>query len=573
LFRFLLGSLGSGLQIPGPALNAGPRAADASLTPSDRTLAREASSAVSERAGIWLLRCLVACGGAALVFYFGWWFQEGRITSPVLATALALAALYHCFQMGGAWFFYLMARRRPPVPARPAGLAVDVFVTACREEPELVRRALAAALALRGEHETWLLDDGNDPRLAELAGRLGARYLTRSDRRNAKAGNLNAALARTRADVVAIFDVDHVPVPEFLERTVGHFADPRVGFVQVMLTYGNGGASWISRAAVEAWLDFHNPTSIGMDGIGAVTMHGSNALIRRAALESIGGYRPGLAEDLATSIELHAAGWRSVYVAEPLAPGLAPVDVAGWFTQQLKWSRGVFEVLLTQYPRLFRRLGWPQRLSYAVRSTYYWIGSLIFAHLVFLCAALFSGRPMVRSDVEEYLLHYLPLAVMFFAIRRVARRLWRHPATPTALEWRGILLVYATWPAYTLAWLMACLRAPLRFRLTPKRASDPQRLWLVPQALFAVLLSAGAIYALVVGGERQTLLIASALGQVLMATGFFAFAAPARRRLGGAGGEAGAAPPDAELGAAEDAAPAAVRTLFRSPRWQNPWPL
>jgi cellulose synthase/poly-beta-1,6-N-acetylglucosamine synthase-like glycosyltransferase len=449
---------------------------------------------------------------------------------------------------------------------------VDVFVTACREEPELVRRVLEAAIALRGEHETWLLDDGNDPRLAALAGRLGARYLTRTDRRNAKAGNLNSALARTRADVVVIFDVDHVPAPEFLERTVGRFADPRVGFVQVMLTYGNGGASWISRAALEAWLDFHNPTSIGMDGVGAVTLHGSNALIRRAALESIGGYRPGLAEDLATSIELHAAGWRSVYVPEPLAPGLAPVDVAGWFTQQLKWSRGVFEVLLTQYPRLFRRLGWPQRLSYAVRSTYYWIGSLIFAHLLFLCAALFSGRLMVRSDVEEYLLHYVPLAAMFFVIRRTARKMWRHPATPTALEWRGILLVYATWPIYTLAWCMALLRAPLRFRMTPKRAGDPQRLWLVPQALFALLLAAGTIYALWVGEDRQTLLIASAVGQVLMASGFFAFAtSPARRAESGAEG-GGAEDP---AGAAPSAEPEAraVPPLFREPRWQNRWSL
>jgi uncharacterized membrane protein len=179
---------------------------------------------------------------------------------------------------------------------------------------------------------------------------------------------------------------------------------------------------------------------------------------------------------------------------------------------------------------------------------------------------------MVRSDVEDYLLHYLPLAIMFFAIRRLARRLWRHPATPTALEWRGILLVYATWPVYTLAWTMALLRAPLRFRLTPKRASDPQRLWLVPQALFAVLLTAGVVYALVVGEDRQTLLIASALGQVLMATVFFAFAGlPARRALGGGAGEA---PPAAEgAPAAESAAPAAVRTLFREPRWQNPWPL
>jgi uncharacterized membrane protein len=161
---------------------------------------------------------------------------------------------------------------------------------------------------------------------------------------------------------------------------------------------------------------------------------------------------------------------------------------------------------------------------------------------------------------------------MFLAIRRLARRLWRHPATSTALEWRGILLVYATWPVYTLAWAMALVRAPLRFRITPKRAGDPPRLWLAPQALFAVLLAAGAAYALFVGEDRQTLLIASALGQVLMATSFFAFAAvPARRSLDAGSSEA---PPDAEVArSAEATTRAAVPTLFREPRWQNPWPL
>src|SRR5690606_40688904 len=61
------------------------------------------------------------------------------------------------------------------------------------------------------------------------------------------------------------------------------------------------------------------------------------ALIRRTALESINGYQPGLAEDLATSLQLQAAGWHSVYVPHPLAPGLAPPDLAAWFVQQFKW--------------------------------------------------------------------------------------------------------------------------------------------------------------------------------------------------------------------------------------------
>jgi cellulose synthase (UDP-forming) len=482
---------------------------------------------MSERLGVWVLRALVGLGVVSLGFYFSWWFQAGRIASPGLALGLALAALYDCFQIGGSWFFYLKARGpRAPGP-RPPGLTVDVLVTACGEDLALVRRCLRAAVEMKGEHRTWLLDDGHDPALAALADGLGAGYLVRQGRADAKAGNLNAALPRTDGDVVAIFDVDHAPDPAFLERTLGHFADPEVGFVQVMLTFDNGGASWVARAAVDTSLDFHNPTSMGMDSLGTATLHGSNALIRRTALESIGGYRPGLAEDLATSLALHAAGWRSAFVVEPLAPGLAPVELGGWFTQQLKWSRGVFEVLLTQYPRALAELRWGQRLAYAVRSTYYWIGGFVGIHLVLLLGALFLGRRVVTASFQDYLVHFLPLGLMFFTIRKTARALWRHPSTPIALEWRGLLLVYASWPVYTLAWLMALARIPLGFRMTPKTSGGRVRpLWLAPQALSLVLLLAGLARAALGPGWPPALILSGALVQVGMLASFFGCALP-----------------------------------------------
>jgi cellulose synthase (UDP-forming) len=475
-----------------------------------RMLSTLRQSLASERNGIRLLRVLVVIGILALLNYLSWWWLESRIFSPLLLVALVLATIYNFAQLVGNWLLYLAARRRsgPPPLTRP--LSVDVFVTAFKEPPALVERALAAACSMRGEHRTWLLDDGHDPRLAALAQRLGAGYLTRVGRDNAKAGNLNAALARTSGEVVVIFDIDHAPEPDFLERSLGYFVDPMVGFVQVMLTFCNETESWVARAAGESTLDYYNPTSVGTDGIGSATLVGSNALIRRTALESIGGYQPGLAEDLATSIALHAAGWSSVYVAEPLAPGLAPPDLPAWFTQQLKWARGVFELLLTAYPRYFKRLTWGQRLSYAVRMTYYWIGPVVAIHLVFVIAVLFDGDQVAYVGWTNYLERMLPYAAIGLLIRQVALQTWRHPSTPTRLLWRPVSLVYATWPVYTLAWLMAILRVPLAFRPTPKSQSGGLNpAWLFPQAASLVLLVAGTLYSLASAEHRVSVVLLS----------------------------------------------------------------
>jgi cellulose synthase (UDP-forming) len=437
------------------------------------------------------MKFLVFLGIGSLLYYYSWWGQFRGWDLLLWLPVLAFALFYTHAQVLGSWVFYLLARKRAQRKSTPTHLTVDVFVTAFHEPYALVKRTLSAACAIQGPHHVWLLDDGNDPALARLAHELGAGYLTRRDKKDAKAGNVNAALARTHGDIIAIFDVDHTPEPNYLARALQPFTDPDVGFVQVMVTFGNQHESWTARAASETSIDFYNPTSFGMDTVGGTTMMGSNALIRREALASIGGYHPGLAEDLATSLALHAAGWKSAYVAEPLAPGMAPPDLSAWFTQQFKWARGVFELLLTVYPRLFFKLPWALRLSYAVRMTKYLIGPIICVHLIATVVALFANES-VGSGLQTYLFHLTPVFLCDMWIKQAAIRAWRHPSTPASSLQSAVMLVLASWPVYTLAWIMALLRMPLSFRLTPKQASGRVGpIWLMPQIAVVLLLIVG----------------------------------------------------------------------------------
>lgn len=463
----------------------------------------------SKRQHVWVLRILILLGLAALFHYYRWWWIEpNRIASPVLSVALVLSLVYILPQFVGVWILYLVAGPPRAASSLPVDISVDAFVVTYDEPYELVERTVSAVSEMRGHHRTWLLDDGADPKLQALAESLGAGYLSRSDRVGNKPGNLNSALAGTEGNLIAIFDVDHAPSADFLERTLGYFRNPRVGFVQAMVTFRNYDESWVTRAASEASLDFYNPTSLGMDRLGSATLLGSNAVIRRAALESIKGYQYGLADDLATSIALHAAGWQSVYVAKPLAPGLAPPDLSAWFTQQLKWARGVFEVQLTEIPKFFSRLTWGQRLSYAVRVTYYLAGPFILIHLMLTILLLFLGTPTLRAHFQDYLLHLAPLAIIAMLIRQVALLIWRHPSLPSGLLGRAVSLVYSTWPIYSIAWLLALLRIELPFRLTPKLPADrTASTWLLPQAGTILLLSFGTAYSSIVNGPLSPIFI------------------------------------------------------------------
>jgi cellulose synthase (UDP-forming) len=437
----------------------------------------------------------IGLGVLASAYYFAWWFRDGRLSDPWLAVAFVLAATYVVCQLYCAWFVYLHIERPTPRPA-PPNLTVDVFIPVYDEPFALVEESLAAAVAITYPHRTYLLDDADDPRFEALAARLGVRYFRRADHRDAKAGNVNAALAATDGEIVVVFDVDHVAKPDFLDAVLGYFDDPRVGFVQSGVGFRNPGESDVARATAGQAHDVYGPTSMGMSGCGAAPVWGSHTTFRRAALAAIGGYQVGLAEDLHTSLQMHAAGWRSLYEPSIHAVGLVPSDVVGFTKQQLKWARGVFEMWIDVFPRLARRLGLARSLAYLVRLTYYLIGPLFLVHaLVTLWVLAVDGA---AGAFASYLWHALPLGLAVLATRQFVNGRWNPHAAPAAVaggsrfNWRGYAQAGALWPIYTLALVYALLHVRVPHIATPKERVTQAHPWLVaPQmALCATLIAA-----------------------------------------------------------------------------------
>ena len=440
-----------------------------------------------------LLVLLILPGLAAGAYLLGVWLEGWGHYSFALWLSLGALLAFSVGQSTLAWFLYLRFERRA-VPPPQAGLSVDIFVTACREPLSLVEKTLEAAVRVRYPHTTYLLDDGRDSALAEAASRLGAQYLTRDGSRDHKAGNINAALAHTRGEFVAIFDIDHVPAPAFLNRTLGFFADQRVGFVQTMMTFSNARENALAEASAQTSYEYYNLSAVGKDRCGAAGLMGSNAVIRRAALDSIGGYRPGLAEDLETSLALHSGGWRSAYVCEPLAPGLTPSSFAGFAQQQLKWSRGVFEAALRSLSGPFFRLNFLQKLCYSLRFSYYLAGVAFLLNMCVVAASLFW--PSV--SIERILRLWIPLVLTAVLVRFYALRVWGTDLDARyGLHFKGTSLVASTWPVYSLAFVSTLARVRIPFRPTPKTAGSPVSAWLLaPQAVLTSVLTAAVVWRL-----------------------------------------------------------------------------
>lgn len=418
-----------------------------------------------ERALLGLLLFL----GVQSVVYFGiWWFRAEHVNDAVLFTLLSFATWYGVFRIMVGWYNAFHVEQPEVAPAREA-ISVAIFTTAAPGEPyEMFVRTLAAARAIRYPHTTYLLDDTRDPRFAALAAEMGAVHLELLDIPGAKAGKINAALARTTEEFILVLDPDHVPFPQFFDRILGAFDDPEVGFVQVAQAYGNLRESFVARAAAEQTFAFYGPIMQGMHGTGTAVAIGANCTFRRAALESIGGHGIGLAEDLVTSIRLHARGWKSVYVPEVLSRGLVPSDLDSYLKQQLKWSRGVYEVLFREYPRAFRRLTWFQRISYFMIGSYYLVGLTALIFLTVPLLYLLFGRQPAAFLLSEYITHALPVGLFGMMIYFFGQRWLCDPGRERGFHWRGMLLKIGAWSVYLQGLVLAVFNIAVPYIPTAK---------------------------------------------------------------------------------------------------------
>jgi len=413
------------------------------------------------------IRLMLLIGSASMVFLWYQLLQPEHIGYPPLYWALMFALLILCLKVLHEWYHYYHIAM-PAKPQQARTFTVDVFTTFCPGEPyEMIENTLRAIQQIRYPHTTYLCDEANDPYLIELCRELGVRHVTRDNRIDAKAGNINNALKQSHGEICLILDPDHVPSPDFLDEIVPHFQDERIGYVQTVQAYENIHESLISKGAAQQTFQFYGPMMMCMNSYGTVQAIGANCTFRRKALDSIGGHAAGLAEDMHTAMKLHAKGWKSVYVPKVLARGLVPSTLSAYYKQQLKWSRGVFELLLTTYRRIFWKLSWRQRLHYGVLPGFYLISLAYLLNFSIPIIALLSGYMPMRMDLVQFLLIGMPLFVSSLAVRHYSQN-WLMEERERGFHLVGGLLLIGTWWIHLLGFVFALLRRKVPYDPTPK---------------------------------------------------------------------------------------------------------
>ncbi len=345
---------------------------------------------------------------------------------------------------------------------------IAVLVPTYNESLDILTPTVAAAVAMRVDHETWVLDDGDRPAVAKLAADLGARYLTRPDHAHAKAGNLNHALGVIDADFIAVLDADHVAERDFLVRTLGYFDDPGVALVQTPQEFYNTDSFEHQpdhRAETDRFHEqalFYRVLQPGKNRWNAAFWCGTGAVVRVAALRQIGGVATEtITEDIHTTIRFHRRGWRTVYHNEVLARGLAASDAATYQLQRHRWGTGAMQVLRRENPLFVSGLTLTQRLGYAATLLGWFDAWRSLGYLLLPIVVLLTGAVPIRADATTFVVFF----GVTFTLQQLALRVLSRGCHRPILS---ILFELVRMTPNVLATLTLVTRRSVAFAVTPK---------------------------------------------------------------------------------------------------------
>jgi cellulose synthase/poly-beta-1,6-N-acetylglucosamine synthase-like glycosyltransferase len=300
-----------------------------------------------------------------------------------------------------------------------------------------------------------------------------------------KSGALNFALAETapEAEIIGVIDADYVAEPGFLSDLVGHFSDSKMAFVQTPQDYRDQHfRGRYGKALYLSYLYFFKVSMANRNEYNAIIYAGTMGLVRKSALEKVGGWSEWcITEDAELSLRLLAAGYKSLYIDQTYGRGLMPLDYAGLKKQRFRWAFGGMQILKLHWRSLLLpwaagNLTWAQRLAY-LNGGFQWLSdpiTLSFTVILLIGATTLLVENSVYSHpLAGGIVMIPPLFIMFALLRFIwALRIRAKASLSEALDALTILL--------GLTWVvsLACLRGLASntgvFLRTPKQGDQPR---------------------------------------------------------------------------------------------------
>ena len=392
-------------------------------------------------------------------------------------------------------------------------LSVDVMITTYNEAVPLVEESVISAKKLTYKYAVniniYILDDGKRARMERMCSRQNVSYITRNNNKGYKAGNICNALKQTSGDFIIICDADTRLSPQYLNKTLGYFKNPKMSWVQTPQwfydipkgqnivdrwtnKYGNFGkysAKIIEKCFGKIQLSrdpFCNEGGIFYDVIlrrrnranasfccGAASIHRRNSVMENALRRFINDlktnqdaemqpYKYHVSEDIYTSLEQHQSKqkWQSAYHPEILSKMLSPQDIKTFLMQRYKYAAGSMDINIHDNPLAKKGLNFSQKLMYAATFWSYlgcaWLCIFLISPILYFFTSI---TPVIgyTADFFKHLIPFLILTEVSFMFATWGQSTFKSKASYISLFTLNLKALYDV-----------IRRKEIKFKVTPK---------------------------------------------------------------------------------------------------------
>ncbi len=247
-------------------------------------------------------------------------------------------------------------KKHPPIINENYKPFVTIMIPAHNEEYVIANTVENILQIDYPNFEIIVIDDRSSDNTAVVVKKLEEKYdivkalIRDKDAFPGKSAVLNDAFEIAKGDAILVFDADATVEPDFLNKLIPLLEPSDVGAVQARKIIRNKDYNLLTRCQNNEYtLDTNSQTT--RDSVkGAVELRGNGELIKREALEDIGGWNNyTITDDLDMSTRLHIKGWDIRFCPEAKVYEEGIIYLFPLFRQRRRWLEGTIRRYLEYY--------------------------------------------------------------------------------------------------------------------------------------------------------------------------------------------------------------------------------
>lgn len=286
-------------------------------------------------------------------------FQNYMDTFWAIITLMTFMILYTIYMQVAFKHQTRKKRKNPPVINEAYKPFVTIMIPA-HNEATVIDKTIENVLKIDYPHyEIIVIDDRSTDNTAEIITELSKKYeqvevlIRPQDAFPGKSAVLNDALVLAKGEAILVFDADARINPDFLTKLVPALEPEDVGAVQARKVIINRDYNFLTRCQDnEMAIDTH--FQVGRDAVkGAVELRGNGELIKRIALNDIGGWNNyTITDDLDMSTRLHIKGWDVRFCPDVCVYEEGVLNYVPLVKQRRRWIEGSIRRYLEHFSKV-----------------------------------------------------------------------------------------------------------------------------------------------------------------------------------------------------------------------------